>query len=432
MRPLRWLGAALVLTALAAALIMPAHGSTLTFAVAVPVGLGPDAVTVDTHSGHTFVANYADNTVTMLATRSDTVLRTIPVGRGPVAVAVDEADHRSFVLNQLDGSVSVLDTATGALLRTVSLAQGGLVDLAVDEGTRHVFVVGGVGTTSVTGTVYTLDARTGAVIGASGVGAAPRSVAIDARTRRAFIPNTSDGTVSVLETVGGRVIATSPVGAGPTAVAVDAWTQRAFVANSAANTVTVLDARTGVALGAVAVGSWPQTLAVATWTSRVFVVNGVGGTVSVLDARTGTRLRTVAVGAPRPRAVGETSPVDVLVDERGGRVFVLNGSDLDRNYQPTNGSVSVLDTQSGRELARPFVGRSPVALAVSAPTSQLWVVNADGGRPPVTGLTADRVWTSVWGWLPHGLRQALPWRPRPLAPSATQDGSLTVLDIAGV
>src|SRR5207244_1582713 len=155
---------------------------------------------------------------------------------------------------------------------------------------------------------------------------------------------------SVLDTTTGRVVRTVTVGHYPMGVAVDERIGRAFVTNQNDNSVSILDSASGTVLRKVAVGPAPVTLAVAAHAGRVFVVNHGNNTVSVLDARGGGRRRTVTVGTASlgpPQSSGGENPVDVAVDERGDRVFVINGNPADGNGNPTSGRVSVLDARTG-------------------------------------------------------------------------------------
>jgi YVTN family beta-propeller protein len=99
----------------------------------------------------------------------------------------------------------------------------------------------------------------------------------------------------------------------------------------------------------------------------------------VLDARSGAMVRTVAVGA---------LPVDVALDEAGGRVWVVN--------QESN-TVSVLDARSGTVLSTVAVGLAPSAIAVDGRNGFAFVLNGGGTSPG----------TAAWNWVPGWLRRWL-------------------------
>jgi YVTN family beta-propeller protein len=88
----------------------------------VPVGAKPDAIAVDPGTHSVYVANLADNTVSVFGEPVGPVVATVSVGRAPVAIAVDELTHRIYVANSADQTVSVLDGRTNTVTNTVHLA----------------------------------------------------------------------------------------------------------------------------------------------------------------------------------------------------------------------------------------------------------------------------------------------------------------------
>src|SRR5205085_5878872 len=156
----------------------------------VAVGAGASAITVQQPTGHVFVANEDDNSVSMLDARSGRVLRTLGVGAAPVALASDKRSGRVFVVNEGQynngfpigsGSISVLDARTGTVLRTVAVGSGAHA-LAIDERHGHIFVANGG-----TDTVSMLDARSGRILRTTRVGIAPLALAMNGRTGRLVV-----------------------------------------------------------------------------------------------------------------------------------------------------------------------------------------------------------------------------------------------------
>ena len=419
MRAIYSAGAGILLLAVAgvAALLHPMDAGAVLGTVAV--GVSPQALAVDPDTHHIVVANWGDNTVSLLDAASGRVVRVAAVGPTPSAVVVDQRRARAFVLNTNPGSVSMLDTGRGVVLRTLSFT--GLGDAAVDERTGNLVVLDG--PDGIHGRAVTVAARNGTVLHTAALGRNSGPIAIDSSTRRAFIPNTDDGTVSVLDTLTGRVVRTVRVGSLPYKVAVDVNTRRVFVVNNLDFSVSVLDAQSGALLRTVAVGRNPQTIAVDARRGYVLVVNEDAGTVSVLDALTGAMRRTVVVGAIRPRSLCGNL-IDVLVDERTGRAFVLNGGAADSRFYTTNGSMSVLDVDSGRVLRTIPVGNGPIAMAIDERTARVFVVNS--------GPTGTREGLDLWGWLPSSMRRWITWLPGPPPSTIIAAGTVTVLDTSRV
>jgi len=168
-------------------------------------------------------------------------------------------------------------------------------------------------------------------------------------------------------------------GYASSALAIDARRDHAFVATVAASpkacatpggvchmpgTVLMLDTHDGRALRATPVGDNPSTIVVDERAGRVFVVNsGTNGedigTVSVLDAATGRLVRSTTVGF---------LPEGVAVDARRGRVYVANSH---------SGTVSVLDARGGQLLGTMRVVVGPGAVAVDERTGRVFVASAD-------------------------------------------------------
>jgi DNA-binding beta-propeller fold protein YncE len=96
-------------------------------------------------------------------------------------------------------------------------------------------------------------------------------------------------------------------------------------------------------------------------TGRAFVLDG-DDTVGVLDTRTGALLQRVAVGR---------AAIALAVDERTGRVFVVN------SYMRAGatGTVSVLDALDGHLLRTVPVGYVPYAVAVDERAGRVFILN---------------------------------------------------------
>jgi YVTN family beta-propeller protein len=89
-------------------------GSAMT--AAIPVGLQPVAIAGNLANSKIYVVNHGDNTVTVVSTTDNTVIKTIHVGVNPIWAVMSTNGVDVFVVNQGDGtaanpgSVSVIDT----------------------------------------------------------------------------------------------------------------------------------------------------------------------------------------------------------------------------------------------------------------------------------------------------------------------------------
>jgi DNA-binding beta-propeller fold protein YncE len=257
-----------------------------------------------------------------------------------------------------------LDAGTGLIATVHSARLGHPVFMAVDERTRHVFVVG-LGPVKPpaqqTGysTVSMLDATTGRLLRSVTIGAGAGGgcgLAIAPHIGRVFVTNPSGtspvtysapttGTVSILDTTSGALVHSVSLGLSPDAVAVDERTNRAFVLNA------------NLANGYLPVGP---------------------ASVSVLDATTGGVLRTVSL--PARRGQPGAGPFAAVVDEQTGRVIVATADHF----------VDILDARSGA-LLKLVDGLHPFTLAVDAARGQV-IVQGEGGISTARGPTGSTVY----------------------------------------
>lgn len=71
-----------------------------------------------------YVTNSGSNTVSVINTATNTVVKTVPVGTVPVGVAVHPVGTHTYVANSGSTTVSVLDTATNTVINTVPMENG--------------------------------------------------------------------------------------------------------------------------------------------------------------------------------------------------------------------------------------------------------------------------------------------------------------------
>jgi len=136
-----------------------------------------------------------------------------------------------------------------------------------------------------------------------------------------------------------------------------------------------------------------------------------GGALEVFDTRTATLVHRVPFGA---------IPVAVAIDARTARVYVANAGPLGTTGQfMIPGTVSILDEHTYAPLTTATVGVNPVAIRVDERTGRVFVLNA--GSLGVSITSPD-----PWAWVPGGVRRLLPLLapPRP----HTVPASISVLD----
>ena len=82
----------------------------------ITVGLGPIDVKFDPKTNKVYVANFGDNTVSVIDPKTNRVVDTIKVGTLPDSVAVDPNTSKAYVANSNDNTTSIIDLKQTRLL----------------------------------------------------------------------------------------------------------------------------------------------------------------------------------------------------------------------------------------------------------------------------------------------------------------------------
>jgi YVTN family beta-propeller protein len=85
----------------------------------IRVGNYPCAIAVNPKTHMVYVANYVDNTVSVIDGSGGRVTATIPVGRHPQSLAVDPKGNRVYVGNVHGNNISVIDAARIKVIQTL-------------------------------------------------------------------------------------------------------------------------------------------------------------------------------------------------------------------------------------------------------------------------------------------------------------------------
>jgi YVTN family beta-propeller protein len=95
--------------------------ATSTVIATVPVGLSPYGVAVSPDGTKVYVANQDSNNISIINTTSNTVTSTVGVGAYPCMVAVSPDGSKIYVANNFDDTVSIINTSTNNVTDTVSV-----------------------------------------------------------------------------------------------------------------------------------------------------------------------------------------------------------------------------------------------------------------------------------------------------------------------
>jgi YVTN family beta-propeller protein len=372
----------------------------------VPVGNSPFGVAVNSATNKTYVANFSDNTVTVIDGATNTTT-TVNVGAYPEEVAVNSTTNKIYVVNNCGndpncnsmGTVTVIDGATNS---TTTVNTGAYpFALAVNPVTNQIYVENDCGNDLGCGSLGTVTVIDGASNNTAmvTVGNFPYDVEVNSATNKIYVTNncgddnscSSVGTVTVIDGTSNQTT-TVNVGFYPYFAAVNPATNKIYVPNNCGNdvtcqslgTVTVIDGvtnNTATVNGA----AYPDAVAVNAVTNKIYVENDCGndltcsgaGTVTVIDGAT-NNTASVNVGV---------SPYLLAVDAVTNKIYVTNFCGNDVNCA-TAGTVTVIDGATNNTVPV-AVGDGPQSLAVNATTDRIYVPNfSDNTVAVIAGDTA--------------------------------------------
>jgi YVTN family beta-propeller protein len=412
----------------------------------VAVATGPEGVIVDPSTDTTYVGSQDPNGVgavsvingaTCNATVTSGCDQTPPmvsVGSGTpmvlVALAIDQANKTLYVANYVDNTLSMINKATcNAIVtsgcgRTPKVVSVGTPDgISLNDATDTIYV-----SKYVDDALSVLDPATCNAIVTSGcarvpgvlrTGAGPLWVTSDPSTDTIYVPNSIDNTVSVLSGATCNVIVTSGctrfpptvrAGSGPVAAVVDQATDTVYVPNSNDNTVSVVNGATcnanvrsgcGQSAATMTVGAFPYWAALDSATDTLYVANDGDNTVSVVDTATCNAIFTFGCGRTPPTVAVGNAPDGLAVDQQTDTVYVSNYND--NTVSIIDGATCNASVTSGCGQTAPTVavGAGPSIPAVNQATDTVYVPNFGGNTVSIIdGVTCNATVTSGCGQTP--------------------------------
>lgn len=304
---------------------------------------------------YAYVANYGDNTVTVINTSTGMVVKTIAVGTNPWGVAVNQMGTLAYVTNLGSNNVSVISTSTNTVTATINvLPQLNPAGIAFSPSGKAAYVAN-----SGSGSVSVINPATLTVTKTIPVQTNPVGVAVTPNGTFVYIVNSGSGSVSVLSTLTNTVLATIAVGVNPAWPAISPDGSTVYVTNHNSNTVSVIRTADHAVVNTINVSAGPYGDAVSPDGHWLYVANyngGVGNLVTVIDTSTQTVAKTIVVG---------TGPVGVAFTQDSARAGVSNKG---------SNNVSVIKTDSQTVSNTIAVGMAPIGGAVLGPQKVSTVV----------------------------------------------------------
>ncbi len=220
-----------------------------------PVGNEPRGVAIDPEGDYAYVANFGDDTVSIINVDTITVTDTVDVGDGPFGVAAIYQAHESrikvYVSNYNAGTMSVIvHDGSELLVSTISAVGTNPVGVAATPDGRYIYVANYTG--GLTGSVTVIQTEDDTIVESIPAGHGPWGVTIGARGQYAFVTNSGNvsNSVTMIRTEDFNAL-TRTVGVMPHGVAAPKNGDFAYVINQG-GTVPISDVDTSLAVTPIA------------------------------------------------------------------------------------------------------------------------------------------------------------------------------------
>ena len=298
-------------------------------------------------TNYAYVSNISANTVSVVNTANNTVVKTISVGDGPWGVAVNQKGNLAYVVNNHNSgtgnSVSVINTATNSLTTTIPV---GMVpfDVAFTPNGKVAYV-----TNANSNTVSVITTATNKVTATVTVQSYPVGLSVTPNGAFVYVANNVSGSVSVISTTAKAVVATVTVGANPIAVPISPDGSTAYAVNSGSNSITVIRTADNSVLNTISVPGGPFGGAVSPDGQWLYVAESSGNAVAVIDTATQTVVATI------PSSGANAKPLHIGFTEDSAFAYVANIN--------TN-NVDVINTATKSIVNTIAVGSSPIDVGV--------------------------------------------------------------------
>jgi YVTN family beta-propeller protein len=279
-----------------------------------------------------YVTNEDSQELSVIDTRTDSVVASIPVGTRPRGVRVSHDGRTVFVA--LSGSPKCPPT----------MPDEECEKLKADKSKDGVAVVDAVG-----------RKVTRVLPG----GSDPETFDISEDGSTLFVSNEDAGTASIVDIASGKIRSTVPVGKEPEGVRLQPDGAAVWVTGETDHNVSLLDTRTGKVIGQINVGKRPRDLAFTPDGSRAYVTSEIDGTVWVIDVPSRKVIKVLQL----PK---DSKPMGAVVSPDGRRVYVSNGR---------GGTVSVIDASSNAVTGTISVGQRPWGIALTPDGRKLYTAN---------------------------------------------------------
>ncbi|MDR0880232.1 MAG: YncE family protein [Clostridioides sp.] len=241
-----------------------------------------------------------------------------------------------YVANNNSNSIAVVDSDAQKVVKDIGLRYRPIA-LAVNPIVNAVYVVNQEGNS-----ITVIDSTINEIVGSIKLGIVPNSITVDIVRNIVYVVNYGSHTVSLIDGYTNRIIAVLGTGARPDKIAINPLIDRVYISNLGDSTITVIDTRNKSVVTRIELPDIPRKIAVDCVNNLLYVIGRDSGLTILIDCNTNSIL---------PFVWRLNAPMGMAVNQNTGRVYI---SDLTYWLRTKPSSVEVIDGNGLRESLNPW------------------------------------------------------------------------------
>ena len=178
----------------------------------------------------------SSNTVSVISTSTNTVVKTISVPCYPLGIAITPNGAYAYVTNYKNNTVTIIDTFNNKIVGSPIAVGTEPVDVAITPNGLFAYV-----SNFANNTVSVINTFINSIVATVSLGIHPSSIEITADGKYAYVTSITENKVVTIDTATNTVyVVPIPVGTGSFGIAISSTLPVIFVSNSCDDTVTVI------------------------------------------------------------------------------------------------------------------------------------------------------------------------------------------------
>ena len=282
----------------------------------VQVAAGPHGMAITQDSGTVYVSGDGSSSIDVIDTATDKVVKTINVGRAPNGVALTPDDRLLVVTVYGEDRIAFIDTSTQTVVANLAVPKPHTVAISPNGKLAYVTVQepGHFG-------LALIDIATRSLVRNLALDKTPRDGEFGYDGKLFYFTQAGVSSVQVLDPASDRIVAQIPTGVSPHLVSYPRGSAFGIVVVQGPSELLLFDPATNKPARSIAVGKQPHWATTSGDGKTSYVTNEGSNDVTIVDLATG-KTTTVAVGnAPRKVVVQRTAATTA---KAGAKVSIVD------------------------------------------------------------------------------------------------------------